>query len=454
MGKVSLHNLKKTIYYFKRNGLKDTWYALRERMDEQVYPAYEYHPITQAEAERQRRDSLQYQTTFSILVPVYRAKEEYLVELLNSVTAQTYPRWQLVLSDATEDDSLQRVIESYVQETKEERILYVNAKGCKGISENSNKGLAHATGEYIGLLDHDDVLTEDALYEMAIAIEKGKKEGIEMKMLYSDEDKCDGERTKYYEPNLKEKFNRDLLLSNNYICHFLVLKAEVLKKDGLRKEYDGAQDYDLVLRVAEECWESEEQIHRIPKVLYHWRCHEDSTAANPESKRYAYEAGLRALQDFADRMKWNAQAVHLKHLGFYRLQYQDFFFTRSDVGMVGGSVYGKKGKVVGGRMTSQGEVCYRGLSRGYSGYLHRAALTQEAQALDIRCLCVRKELHELFNEIVGVGYCTNGTNDYFDATVLPKDADYVELSLKLSRALRERGYRLVYLPEMEIKWKQ
>lgn len=448
MGKISLHNFKKTIYYFKRNGLRDTWNALRERMDKQVYQDYEFMPVSPEEAQRQREDSGRYHTTFTVLVPVYRAKEAYLLELLESLTAQTYPRWQLVLSDATEDDSMQRIIEQYIRETGDDRIVYVSAKGCKGISENTNKGLTYATGEYIGLLDHDDVLTEDALYEMAIAIEKGKQQGIEVEMLYSDEDKCDGERTKYYEPNKKEKFNRDLLLSNNYICHFLVLKAETLKKDGLRKEYDGAQDYDLVLRMAEFLWKSEEKILHIPKVLYHWRCHEDSTAANPESKRYAYEAGLRALQDFANRMKWDAQAVHLKHLGFYRLQYKDLFSARNDIGAVGGNVFGKHGKVISGRMNLQGDAEYKDLPKGFSGYLHRAVLTQEAAALDIRCLRVRKELHALFKEVVGVEYRITGKEEVFDISVLPADADYIELSLKLSRAIREQGYRLVYLPEM------
>jgi len=453
VGKINLNNLKKTIYYFKRNGVKDTWNALRERMDKQVYRDYEYVSVSSEEAQRQREDSGRYQTTFTILVPVYRAKEAYLLELLQSITAQTYPLWQLVLSDATEDDSMQRVIEQYIRETGDDRIVYVSAKGCKGISENTNKGLEFATGEYIGLLDHDDVLTEDALYEMAVAIEKGKKEGIEVEMLYSDEDKCNGERTKYYEPNKKEKFNRDLLLSNNYICHFLVLKAEALKKNGLWKEYDGAQDYDLVLRMAEILWESEEKILHIPKVLYHWRCHEDSTAANPESKRYAYEAGLRALQDFADRMNWDAQAVHLKHLGFYRLQYKDLFSTRNDIGAVGGNVFGKHRKVISGRMNLHGDAVYRDLSKGFSGYLHRAVLTQEAEALDIRCLRIRKELHALFKQIVGVEYQTMSEEGTFDVSVLPTDTDYVELSLKLSRAIREQGYRLVYLPEMNTNWK-
>ena len=160
-------------------------------------------------------------------------------------------------------------------------------------------------GEYIGLLDHDDVLTPDALYEMTDAIIKAYDRGAASCLrLIRMRIKCDGEETKYYEPNYKEEFNYDLILSNNYICHFLVMESKLLKSLQFRPEFDGAQDYDLILRcVAEVLTEgradSEKRILHIPKVLYHWRCHEASTAANPNSKKYAYDAGLRALQDHA-----------------------------------------------------------------------------------------------------------------------------------------------------------
>ena len=443
--------MKKTLYYLKRNGLKNTWYAVRERLDEKRNAPYSFTPITEEEWEVQRRDAEKYETLFSIVVPAYRTAKQYLQELIDSVTNQSYPRWELIIADATEDDSVENCVKEY---TSDERIRYVRLKENAGIAENTNQGLAAAKGDYIGLLDHDDVLTENALYEMAAAIEKGKQAGVEVRMLYSDEDKCNSDRTQYYEPNFKEDFNLDLLLSNNYICHFLVMDSALMKELGFRQEYNGAQDYDLVLRAAERLLEKDEQIAHIPLVLYHWRCHAASTAENPQSKQYAYDAGMRALQDFADRLGWNARAIPLKHLGFYTLLYKSGpLKDRKDIGAVGGRlVAGAGGKTVGGRMSETGEVYYKGLPMAYSGYLHRASLTQNAEALDIRCIQVKKELHDLFKEVTGVSYKKMENYDLFDASVLPEETDYTTLSLKLSKAIRERGYRLLYLPTRIEEW--
>ncbi len=446
MGKINKANLKKTLYYFKRNGLKNTWYAVQERLDARRNPPYDYTPVTEEEWQIQRREAAKYETTFSIVVPAYRTAENYLKELLASVIGQSYPKWELIIADATEDDSVEKVIEQY---REEKRIRYVRLHENAGIADNTNQAIAFAGGEYIGLLDHDDVLTENALFEMSAAIEKGKQAGVEVKMLYSDEDKCNSDRTSYYEPNIKEDFNLDLILSNNYICHFLVMKTELMKELGFRQQYNGAQDYDLVLRAVERLMDNEAQIVHIPLVLYHWRCHAASTAENPQSKQYAYDAGMRALQDFADRMGWKARAVPLKHMGFYKLTFQPTpLKARTDVGAVGGRlVAGIGSKTVGGRMTETGEVYYEGLPAAYSGYLHRASLTQSAKALDIRCIEVDESLHALFEEITGVPYRKKQNEDWFDAASLPAGTDYVGLSLKLSKAIRERGYRLLYLPD-------
>ena len=156
-------------------------------------------------------------------------------------------------------------------------------------------------------------------------------------MIYSDEDKWSGGED-YYDPAIKEDFNLDYLLSNNYICHFLAMETGLMKGLGLRKDYDGAQDYDLILRGVQELLQTpggEGKIVHVSRVLYHWRCHRGSTAENPQSKLYAYEAGRAALQDYADRAGYRAEAVHLKHLGFYRLQYHGSIFdSRADLGAV------------------------------------------------------------------------------------------------------------------------
>lgn len=459
MGKLSRANLKKTFYYLKRNGLQNTWYAALERMSGRQEPAYSFIPPGKELLQEQRCKSETYReaagnpVSFSIVVPTFRTPEQYLKEMLESVTGQTYPVWELILADVTEGDSVKNIVETYT----DPRIRYVKLAENRGIAENTNQALQYATGEYVGLLDHDDVLVETALYEMLEQIEEGKKAGKAAQMLYSDEDKCNGDKTLFYEPNLKEKFNLDLLLSNNYICHFLVMKKELIQSLGFRKEYDGAQDFDLVLRAAAKLLHQESLIVHIPKVLYHWRCHTGSTAANPQSKQYAYEAGRRAVQNFADRQGWKAEAVSLKHLGFYQLHYRTSpLQERTDVGAVGGKLISRRSvmtggntaclKIVGGRYGEDGTLYYENLPAAFSGYLHRAVLQQDAEALDIRYIQVREECREIFAQTVGVPYVTLPGEETFDADTLPKDADIKALSLAFGKAVRKAGYRNLWLP--------
>ena len=189
--------------------------------------------------------------------------------------------------------------------------------------------------------------------------EEEEKAGRVPQLLYSDEDKCDGEAETFYEPHFKEKFNLDLILSNNYICHFMVMKRELMQQLLERGEYNGAQDYDLVLRAAFALSGREEAICHIPKVLYHWRCHSLSTAENPKSKLYAYEAGRRAVQDFVNQKGWKAEVQHTEHLGFYRVEYPEGVFTvRAEVGAAGGAVV-KGGKIVGGQPLAHGVIQLR-----------------------------------------------------------------------------------------------
>lgn len=456
----NLMNLKKTFYYWKRNGVKGTWSAVRERLDKKRQQPYEYVPPAGEELERQKALSKKSETgnncfsdiRFSIVVPVYRTPETYLRDMVFSVKNQTYGNWELILADATEDDSLEAVLKKLLAEAAEKdgRIRYFHLSSNDGIAQNTNQGLLQASGDYVGLLDHDDMLTEDALFEMAAAIAENRKKGIETQWLYSDEDKCNGEGTAFYDPNKKEDFNLDLLLSNNYICHFMVMKRELIQQLKLRGEYNGAQDFDLVLRAAALLEKQPETIVHIPKVLYHWRCHTGSTAENPQSKLYAYEAGRRAVQDFAADKNWQVEVTDTRHLGFYRMKYlQSPLKVREDVAAVGGRLL-KKGKVAGGRMDLQGNCFYLGLPASYSGYLHRAVLQQDAEVLDIRSIEVRKELRPLFEAVTGVPYTVLPGTEIFDAVVLPEGTDYKALSIAVCRELtRESGKRLLYLPERE-----
>lgn len=446
MARINAANLRRTFYYLRRNGIRNTWYAIRERLSERQAAPYVYVQPTAEELSRQRVRWEQAGENFpllSVVVPLYRTNPRYLKEMIDSVQNQSYLRWELILADATEDDSLGRV----AKETLAQRAGCLNADSGivhyfrlpdnGGISANTNRALEVAHGDYIALLDHDDLLAPDALSEVADAILHARADGTELQFLYSDEDKCNADATEYYEPNIKEDFNFDLLLSNNYICHLLVMKRVLIQTLRFRPEYDGAQDYDLVLRAATALDilhrpENERLIAHIPRVLYHWRCYGASTAENPRSKQYAYEAGLRALQDYADANDIPARAVHLKHLGFYRLDYltsdgaaatdnsllaepEAILRARPDIGVVAGCVT-HRSHIIDGRRDPSGTPLYAGLTVHDSGYLHRAVLTQDAQNADPRALITRPEL--------------TGSDCF---------------------AIRSRGYRILYLPMWKIE---
>ena len=177
-----------------------------------------------------------------------------------------------------------------------------------------------------------------------------------------------------------------------------------MQKLKFRKEYDGAQDYDIFLRAVAELWNRnpkvEETICHIPKVLYHWRCHNDSTAANPQSKRYAYDAGKRALQDFTDNRGWMARVEEMAHVGFYRVTYEGGIFAqRDDVAVVIGKEV-KWGKVVSGIYDQNGKMLYAGLPFCYSGYIHRAVLTQNAIQVDMDKWKINPRCHALIAQFI------------------------------------------------------
>lgn len=410
-------NLKKTYYYCKKNGIVDTYYALRERLYARTSPlymaGYTYVPVPETELKKQRETVFDITPAikFSILVPMYETKSEFARAMIASVLAQTYSDWELILADASKTDVVSDVVAEY---TSDARIRYVHISENKGISENTNEALRYATGDYVGLLDHDDLLTPDALYEMAVAIQTATQDGKSVAFVYSDEDKCDTEAINYYEPHVKSGFNLDLLFSNNYICHFLVIKAELMKKVGFRKEYDGAQDFDLVLRAFLQK-EPEEMILHVEKVLYHWRCHDLSTAANPQSKLYAYEAGRRAvesaLKEYLGRMHGGnigdgdgelfvnntpVRVVYTKHNGFYRVQYgngtaKEIFGIRKDIGIVAGPIVCKN-KISSGILENDGTCAYAGIPAKFSGYMHRLALQQNCESVDAANAVIRPEL--------------------------------------------------------------
>ena len=317
MGKMSPYMIQKGLRYLKHYGVKEFWVRLHERFEPEEVPYgpwYEQYIPTREELEKQRKKKWNYGPKISIIVPAYKTPEAFLRQLMDSLLAQTYANWELCIANASpEDDSMEYVLKEYAK--KDSRILWKKLEENKGIAENTNEAFAMATGEFAGLLDHDDLLAPNALYEVAKALETEP----DIDVLYTDEDKVRGDEVlEHFQPHLKPDFNIDLLRSNNYICHFFVVRKSLLEKTGgFRREYDGAQDYDFIFR----CTQAAGKIHHIPEILYHWRTHQSSTADNPESKLYAFEAGKRAIEENLRQNGLIGEVSHTKDYGFYRVKY-------------------------------------------------------------------------------------------------------------------------------------
>lgn len=267
------------------------------------------HEASVKDIRSQRKTTFAYQPLVSIVIPLYNTPLSFLKALLDSVRNQTYSKWQLCLADGSETGEALEFLKKHYRQEK--RISYKRLKENKGISENTNAALRMARGDYVVFCDHDDMLAPDALYEIVRAVNQNQKPDV----LYTDEDKVSMDGKKYFEPNFKSDFNLFFLRTNNYICHIFAVKRELLKKVGmLRSEFDGAQDFDFVLR----CCEQADKIIHIPKVLYHWRCHAASTAADPSSKGYAYAAGQRAVEEHYKRLGINAKVEPSEAPGCYR----------------------------------------------------------------------------------------------------------------------------------------
>ena len=317
---ITPYKIKKAFLYFKHFGPKEFMNHLFERLEPEEVPYgpwYESHKPDAAELDRQRKTEIQGGPLFSVLVPTYMTREVFLRQMIESVKAQTYGRWELCIADASDKEYPEgtRGVEEIVREyaLSDPRIRYKKLAENISISANTNEAFAMAEGDYIGLLDHDDLLAPQALFRMAEAV---RQHGADM--LYSDEDKVTEYLKKHFQPHFKPEFNLDLLRSNNYITHFLVVKKTLAEEAGLlRDEMNGAQDYDFIFR----CSEKAEKIVRIPEILYHWRTSETSTADNPMSKQYAYEAGERAISGNLERTGTAGTVESLPDFGFYRVRY-------------------------------------------------------------------------------------------------------------------------------------
>ena len=281
----------------------------KENVAEGGYEAWlARHKADKRVLRRQKHASFAQKPLISIVIPLYCTPLPYLKELIESVRRQSYENWQLCLADGSPDDKAKEFLEKHYG--REKRIVYQKLKENGGISANTNAAAELAKGEYLMFCDHDDTLEPDALYEIVKAIND-----TDADVVYTDEDKVSMDGRHYFDPNFKPDFNLFRLRENNYICHIFVVRKSLTDETGmLRSEFDGAQDFDFILR----CCEKAKKITHIPKVLYHWRCHMDSTAADPSSKAYAYEAGRKAIREHYQRMGIDAKVDMTERPGWYR----------------------------------------------------------------------------------------------------------------------------------------
>ena len=265
---------------------KNDYINIQKRID--INPFIKQKELTQ---------NLKIRPLISVVMPTFNTKTTYLREAIESVINQTYPKWELCIADdASTNPETTRLLKQYSLQDKRIKIVYRKYNGH--ISLASNSAIKIAKGKYIALLDHDDALTNDALLEVVNSINRNP----DAKLIYSDEDKISADGKFYFEPHYKSDWNPDLFYSNNYIAHLCIVNSDLIKKiGGFRKNVEGSQDYDLILRCLPHI--KPDQIIHIRKILYHWRASADSTASNPNVKNYTTRAGLKALQDYFKSIK-------------------------------------------------------------------------------------------------------------------------------------------------------
>ncbi|RWB74613.1 MAG: glycosyltransferase [Mesorhizobium sp.] len=263
---------------------------------------------------RRRLAELKARPLISVLMPVYNTPDGLLREAIESVRAQIYQNWELCIADdCSTKPHMRLILNDYAKRDPRIKIVFREENGH--ISQASNSALELVTGEWVAMLDHDDELRPHALAEVALELDRHP----DSELIYSDEDKIDSQGRRY-DPNFKPDFSRELFRSQNYLNHLTVHRAENIRAvGGWRPGFEGSQDYDLNLRIFERI--DPRKIRHIPKVLYHWRAVEGSTALDGSQKSYAYTAGLRALEEHVERMRLPARVEEAPGTTCYRLRF-------------------------------------------------------------------------------------------------------------------------------------
>lgn len=451
---------KRIMDYGRKNGIKALALKLGERVRYKL-EAQRYVSANTPDSDTldlQRLEKYDRKVTISICVPVYNTDKKMLEQMLLSVLDQTYTDWELCIADGSSQSYA--YVESMVRGLNDSRVVYKRLSHNMGISVNSNEACALAAGEYIALLDHDDVLSPDALYEVRRAIDEGAD------FIYSDEASFSSSVENPDIIHFKPDFSIFNLRGNNYICHLSVFKKSLFDAvGGFRAGYEGSQDHDLILRLCEKA----EKIYHIPKVLYNWRVHKGSVASDIEVKPYCLTSGIMAVEDHLNRTGISGSVTNaVENASVYRVKYtclvkpaiinnienikgvtnEYIIVAKPDLRLWAGSVNElcqilqlSGVGIVGGMIVRNGRIEHASLMQGedglyspYSGmnavsegYMKRLKYAQGADALPYQFFGIRRSVLEKMG--------------YFEENL--REDDKVT---DMCRRMKELGYEVVFNP--------
>lgn len=317
--KLQIYKMKfnKGIVYLRKNGLRNAYhrFKLERNTDNKEYAYWIFKNEYSKLDEIQAQSSFDTSPKISIIMPTYNPNLKFLAEAIESIEAQTYGNWELCIADDASTQNEVKDFLHFLEKKNNDKYKIIIRKENGHICEASNSAIQMATGTYIAFMDQDDLLAKNALMEVVKVINECPNTAL----IYSDEDKIDASNNRF-EPHFKPGWSPNLLTSTNYISHFSVYEKNILTKiGGLRKGYEGSQDYDLNLRVTEIVEDS--QIVHISKILYHWRAIEGSTALHANEKKYTNLAGKLALEDRLNRLKLSGKVTEEETPGFYSIFY-------------------------------------------------------------------------------------------------------------------------------------
>ena len=381
------------------------------------------HIVPQEILEKQKNKKFKVSPKISIITPLYNTPKQFLEEMLDSVQEQTYPNWELCLADGSTDsyEYVGKICKARAK--KDHRIVYCKLEKNEGTSENTNTCIKMSTGEFIGLLDHDDRLHPSALFEAVKAINKENADFI-----YTDAVQFGEKIETINNPiffNLKPGFSKYDLRAHNYICHFTVFSKHLLDEGELyRKEYDGSQDHDMVLRMTEKA----ERIVHIPKVLYYWRLHSNSVSMDLDTKAYAIDAAFKAVKSQLERNHISGSISNTKRLRtLYRINYDIIDQPKVSI-IIHGTANGEDVEEVIDRLLKNTD--YRPLEILYAKKENVALDYENVSLVNMGDICEMKKT-EIWNH--GAELATGTHIVLLDRSVCPLSSGWIEEMLMYSQ---------------------